>query len=76
MGYVKTLYNPASGTGTEGPAWERERYGQENGSGAFVTGVLARMLDEFVSEYLRGNQSAYNARRPVQFDSGLLEPPA
>ena len=57
--YNKRLFDDASGTDGFASSWSEVMFGTPGGSGAdFIVSSLSRLLDKFLTEYLRVNESA------------------
>ena len=59
LGYNKTLFDPASGKGGFATVWRESMLGTHGQNGAeFILSGLSELIDEFLTEYLRVNESA------------------
>ena len=62
LDFSKLLYDPASGTKQPVTTWFRSRFRRARDSGTSVAAAVSSLLDEFIAEYLRENDSACNAK--------------
>lgn len=59
LGYNKRLFDPASGSGGIAATWSIRMSGTYGRTGAeFIVSKLSELLDQFLVEYLRVNESA------------------
>ena len=59
FGYNKELFDPASGSFGYAPVWSNSTGGTYGQNGAdFIVSNLLELLDKFLTEYLRANESA------------------
>ena len=56
--YVKYLYDSTSDTFHSAITWDRGSIGTHGGDANFILGGLARLVDQFIDEYLRVNADA------------------
>ena len=56
--YVKFLYDPVSEDSGFAPTWQRSSTGTHGGDAAYILSILAGVMDIFLVEYLRVNESA------------------